>query len=631
MKKIFFLALLFFYKFSVCQNYNVALINDSLKENANAVTRFEELKIIIKSTSKAIVKNKYVITILREAGADFAAYHNYYSKTRSLENISGHLYDATGKELKSAKKKDIGDFSLTNDGSLMTDTRYKHHNFYCTQYPYTVEYEDEQEIDGTFFLPSWHPISLECALEQSNFIVETPIDYLLRYKQIAYSNKPIIAESDGKTTYNWQVKNKPAVIQEAYQPAWDEINPAVYVSSTNFEIEKYKGEMSNWQNLGLFFNSLNSGRQELPDNVKQDVHTLTDKINDPKDKIKILYEYLQKNTRYISVQLGIGGIQTFDAKYVATKKYGDCKALSNYMISIFKEANLPAKYVLVKSGKNVRGMWEDFPSPSYFDHVIMCVPLQKDTTWLECTSQTESTGYMGSFTGNRKVLLMDDDGGHVVSTPSYKAKDNIQSRKINAIINEEGNLEAEVFTHYTGIQQEVVNGLMHHATEEEKKKYLNDAIDLPTYSVEKNEYIETKGFIPSVDEYLSIKAPNYASASGKRLFITPNIFNRSSNKFTDDKARRYDIQFFTPYIDVDTVNIKIPANYSVESIPKSIILKTSYGNYSISFNVKDDIIYLVRKDERNEGRFPRSEYEDVVNYFNEIYKADKSKIVLIKN
>ena len=631
MKKIFFLLLVFTIKISFGQNYNVALINDSLKENADAVTRFEELQVVIKSSSKVIIKNKYIITILNEAGAKFASYHNYYSKTRSLKNISDNLYDAIGKELKSVKKKDIGDYSLTNDGSLMTDTRYKQHNFYYTQYPYTVAYEDEQEIDGTFFLPSWHPISLGCAVVQSNFIVETPVGYLLKYKQIAYQNKPVIIEDGNKKIYNWQVKNTTPIMQEAYQVPWDEINAAVYISSTNFEIEKYKGEMDTWKKLGLFFNTLNSDRQALPDNVKQEVHALTDKIIDPKEKIKILYEYLQKNTRYISIQLGIGGIQTFDAKYVATKKYGDCKALSNYMISIFKEANLPAKYVLVNSGKNARGMWEDFPSPSYFDHAIMCVPLQKDTTWLECTSQTESAGYMGSFTGNRKVLLMDDDGGHVVTTPSYKAKDNIQVRKIDASINEEGNLEAEVFTHFTGIQQEVVNGLMHHATEEEKKKYLNEAIDLPTYSVEKNEYKETKGFIPSVDEYLSIKAPNYASVSGKRMFITPNLFNRSSNKFIDDKPRKYDIQFFTAYIDLDTVNIKIPANYSVESIPKSILLKTAFGNFSINFIIKDNMIYFIRKEERNEGRFPKSEYGAILKYFNEIYKADNSKIVLIKN
>lgn len=617
--------MILFCKNCFCQNYNVALINDSLKENAIAVTRFEEIKVIIKSPTKAIIKNKYAITILNEAGDKYAVYHNYYSKSESLSSISGQLYDATGKEIKSVKKKDIGDISLNNDGSLMTDTRYKYHNFYCTQYPYTVAYEDEQEVDGTFFLPSWHPINLECGIEVSSFIVETPADFLLKYKQIAYSKKPEITTVDKKNIYYWQIKNVAPVVSEPYQPRWDEINPAVYIAAANFEIENIKGEMTTWQSLGVFFNTLNSGRQELPDNVKQDIHALVDKITDPKEKIKILYEYLQKNTRYISVQLGIGGIQTFDAKYVATKKYGDCKALSNYMVSIFKEANLPARYVIVKSGKNARGMWEDFPCPSYFDHVIMCVPMQKDTTWLECTSQTTSAGYMGSFTGNRKALLMDENGGHIVSTPYYKASDNVQSRKVTASINEEGNLDAEVFTHYTGIQQEHVNSLLHNATEDEKKKYLNDAIDLPTYSVEKIEYKETKGIIPMMDEYLSIKAPSYASSSGKRLFIAPNLFNRARNKFPNDKARKYDIQFFDTFIDLDTINIKIPSNYSIESIPKPITLKSAFGNYSISCTVKENMVYLIRRNERIEGRFPKSEYETVANYFNEIYKADRSK------
>ena len=170
-----------------------------------------------------------------------------------------------------------------------------------------------------------------------------------------------------------------------------------------------------------------------------------------------------------------------------------------------------------------------------------------------------------------------------------------------------------------------------HQNTYEKKKYLNDAIDLPTYSVEKIEYKETKGIIPMMDEYLSIKAPSYASSSGKRLFIAPNLFNRARNKFPNDKARKYDIQFFDTFIDLDTINIKIPSNYSIESIPKPITLKSAFGNYSISCTVKENMVYLIRRNERIEGRFPKSEYETVANYFNEIYKADRSKIVFIKN
>jgi hypothetical protein len=630
MKKFFFLCLLFFCGNVFSQNYDASLINDSLKENANAVKRFEELRVIIKSNSKAIVKHKYAITILKEAGANLASYHNYYSKLLSLSNISGTLYDAHGKEIKSVKKKEIGDYSAIGEESLMSDSRVKQHNFYCSQYPYTIEYEDEQELDGIFFLPSWNPIDIECSVEQSDFFVETPIDYQIHFKQVAYSNQPIQTEDKNKRIYSWQIKNAMAVSYEPYQPHWDEINTAVYIAPAQFEIGDYKGEMSSWKNLGLFIKDLNNGRQELPDNIKADIHKLTDHVTETSEKVKLLYDYLQKNTRYISVQIGMGGWQTYDAKYVATKKYGDCKALSNYMVSLLKEMKLPAKYVLVNAGTYKKGLTEDFPSP-YFNHAIMCVPLPKDTIWLECTSQTNSAGFMGSFTGNRKALLIDDDGGHVVTTPVYKAKDNLQLRKVYATISEEGTLAAEVDTHYTGIQQEEVNGLMHSFTEEEKKKYLNNTLNLPTYSVEKFNYKETMGLIPSVDEHLSITALNYATITGKRFFITPNFFNRSTSKLEEDKKRKYDIQFFASFIDVDTIQIKIPANYAVESMPKDVVLKTAYGNYSISYSIKDNFINVLRKNERNEGRFAKSEYEAIVTYFKTIYKADRNRIVLTKN
>jgi len=76
----------------------------------------------------------------------------------------------------------------------------------------------------------------------------------------------------------------------------------------------------------------------LPDNIKKEVHELTDNLKDVRQKVYVLYDFLQKNTHYINVSLGIGGWQPFPADYVAIKRYGDCKALSNYMVALLKEA-----------------------------------------------------------------------------------------------------------------------------------------------------------------------------------------------------------------------------------------------------------------------------------------------------
>lgn len=613
----------------IAQKYPVSKIADSLKSGADAVTRYEELSVVIKSPSKAIIKHRYAITVLNASGDKFAYYYNSYDKQSSLQDISGYLYDAEGKELKKVKKKEIQDVSEDDEISLMTDNRTKRHSFFYRNYPYTIEYEDEKELDGIFFLPRWQPIlSFGLAVEESNLIVEVPENYQFRYKQFNYATQPIITNNSKKQIFSWKVTQQKSLERESYMPSLNEVTTAVYIAPSDFEFSGYKGNMSSWQSFGKFIADLNKNRDALPENIKADVQSLVNGVTSTEEKISIIYNYLQKNTRYISIQLGIGGWQPFEAKFVANKRYGDCKALSNYMVSLLKEAGIKANYVLIKSGDVKQGLWEDFPAP-YFNHAVACVPNGSDTIWLECTSQTESAGFMGSFTGNRTALMIDENGGHVVHTPQYFVSENLQLRKVTAEINKEGTLIAQVKTVFTGIQQELQHRLIHNYTSEERKNYLNSYISLPTYVVEKNEYVETKGRIPLVEEKLQIVSAGYANVTSKRLFVTPNLFNRSG-KLSNEKPRKFEVEIDYAFKDIDTIEIKIPDGYIAEALPKDFVANNKFGNYKITFSVKGDLITVLRIYERNAGKYPPSEYADLVNFYNEISKADRSRIVMIK-
>lgn len=615
------------------QDYNVSSIPDSLKQNANAVKRFEETKVVIKGPGKAVVYNKYAVTILNENGDMYAMYQNSYDKLHSLSDISGTLYDASGKKLKSVRKKDIADASLEDDVNLVTDNRYKRHSFFYRQYPYTVEYEDEVTMDGIFFLPRWRPVDDdEFSVQHSRFVIETDPAYVLRYKQFNYPGAPVISNEGKVKTYTWEVNNIVAFQSEPLQPDWKEITCCVQVAPVDFEVGGYTGNMSTWQNLGKFVATLNEGRDVLPDAIKKDVHALTDNVTDQREKVRLLYEYLQKNTRYISIQLGIGSWQPFEAAYVAQKKYGDCKALSNYMKSLLKEAGIASNYVLIRAGDGERGLWEDFPAP-YFTHAILCVPNNKDSIWLECTSSTVNAGYMGSFTGDRQALLIADDGGHVVWTPRYTAADNGQHRKIDAHIDAEGNLAADVRTIFTGIQQETAHNLIHRINKEQREKYLNNALGLPTYKVDKIDYAENRGTagLPLVTENLHVESAAYASVSGKRLFITPNLFNKMRSKLSTDKPRKFEIEYSYSYIDVDSIDIHIPEGYTPESLPKNVAIETRFGKYAISFAYTGNRIQVIRSCERTAGRYPASDYTALAKFYADMYKADRSSMVFVKN
>lgn len=108
--------------------------------------------------------------------------------------------------------------------------------------------------------------------------------------------------------------------------------------------------MASWNDFGKFIASLNKGRDQLPENIKVKVDELTRGVSDPLEKIIRLYGFMQQNTRYISIQLGIGGWQPFSAEFVGQKGYDDCKALTNYMQSLIKHAGIKSYYALIKSG-----------------------------------------------------------------------------------------------------------------------------------------------------------------------------------------------------------------------------------------------------------------------------------------
>jgi hypothetical protein len=612
------------------QEYAVAKIPQHLLKGADAVLRLEELRFEVINTGKAVYKNHYVITILNENGDHWAAFSEYYDKHRKIGDVEGVLYDATGRQIKKMKNKDMKDMSGVSDGTLMDDTRYKLHNFYYRVYPYTVEYSVEINFNSTLFFPMWSPQGSErLSVQQSSMAVTTPADYTFRHKSFNYSGEPAITQEKNSRTTSWQAKDMPAIEREVYAPLWHELTTVVIFGPTDFQIEEYRGNMMSWLDFGKFQYSLNQGKDILPDQVKQQVRQLVEGLSDTRQKIAVLYEYLQKHTRYISIQLGIGGWQPFDAKFVAAKAYGDCKALTNYMYSLLKEAGIISYYTLIRAGRNAGYITSEFPSQQ-FNHVILSVPVQQDTIWLECTSQTLPPGYLSGFTSNRFALLVNEKGGHLVRTPKYGLNENIQVRNVKAVLGEEAELRVKSTTQYGGVQQDDIHGLINNLSKDKVKEYLHEQLDFATYDVNNFEYNEHKTSLPVIDEKLDITVSNYATVTGKRLFIVPNIMTRSDRKLNVDTERKYDIVIGVEYRDIDTVQIDLPAGYEPEVVPQDVSINSQFGKYNCSVKLANNKLIYCRSIEQYSGRFPAKEYGDLVKYYEAVYKADRNRVVMVK-
>jgi hypothetical protein len=405
----------------------------------------------------------------------------------------------------------------------------------------------------------------------------------------------------------------------------------VQLSSKSFELYGAKGNLVSWKSLGEFQNQLNKGRDELPPAIKAKVQELTQGITDPYQKIQRLYEFMQKNTRYISIQLGIGGWQPFAASYVAEKGYGDCKALTNYMYSLLKEAGIKSCYTTIRAGRYETHFTPEFPKPQ-FNHVILAVPLptQKDTVWLECTSQSLPAGFLGDFTQNRYCLLIDEEGGHLVRTPAYDHRYTADKRKVVATITPEGDLKANIFTRYYGLTYDEKHTNVANASREKITESLKEALDLPQYDVVNFNYVDHKTRQPFIEETIDLTANGYASVTSKRLFFTPNLMNRSGMRLDTVASRQLPVEIEFGYTDADTIEYHLPQGYTLEAAFKDVSVQTAALSYTAKYIIADNKVTYIRTMQLRNGLYPPSEYNQMALAYQQIYKADKTRLVFVK-
>ena len=448
-------------------NLSVNKIPDNLKENADAVVRFDNTIITIESDSKISIEKHWAVTIFNEKGEEhFAVFKAFYDKYSKVKKIEGQIFDASGESLKKLKNNEIEDFAAYTYALEVDDSRLKIAAFDKKKYtyPYTVEFSYELENTNTFFYPNWIPQEYELTgVENAQLIINASENDFYRTKQNLIESKKY---KEGKYfVESWEVKNRPPAKKE--ELVFRENIPFVLLSATRFKMGDFKGTIKTWNDIGAFYQKINQGRDVIPIATIEKLKSWIGNEKEPRNKAKKVYEFMQSHTRYFSINLGIGGWQSMKAEDVATKGYGDCKALSNYTIALLKSQNIKAYPVLIYAGDINNLFFEDFPDPS-FNHEFVCVPMPKDTLWLECTSQTNAAGYIGDFTGNRKGLLIKENSSELVNTKFYLPEQNLQSRKAEIKMDENGNIFAKYQAEYSGIQQESrFNVATNHTTSEQ--------------------------------------------------------------------------------------------------------------------------------------------------------------------
>lgn len=620
---------------ALCQNPDVpkpsafvtATIPDSLRKDANSVIRYSYDEVKIKSPTDVVHKHHEVITVLNEKGdVDAIQQFSYHRRYDTYSYVDMKLYDSLGNVLKKYHKSDMYDFSAIEGSAEVTDDRVLRFRPVFATYPQTFEVTYEENISGYNALDPWMVQNVEQSVQQSVYTVIAARGMGFRYDERNMSIKP---EKTTDSTYSictWTVNNWKASKEEDEQMWWD-VLPRINFATDKFNCYGYPGDMSSWQNYGLWVYNLNKDVCTLSPQRIAEIQKMTDTIKSDKAKAKFLYEYLQHNTRYVSIQLGIGGWKPFDANFVDTKNYGDCKALANYMYALLRAVNIPSYWAVVKAGFNEEGEKANYPV-NEFNHEILCVPFKNDTTWLDCTMQTREFGKPGPFTENRNALLITESGGKLVNTPKSRPADNKYDAVVHVTLDSVGGAKAQIKLLCTG---EFREKYIYWASqkEDEQKEHIFHDLNFKQPSLYDLKPMADKNYTREVNIDLEYEKLSDIEA-GDKEFYRANLVDLWSMTLPALDKRKSTFFFDFPRAKTCVTIFDLPKGFTIETLPANQDLKFTYGNYSVKYTydaVKNQVTSTATFNLNNQV-IPANKYNEMQQYFEAVKKAENKKLVI---
>ncbi len=615
-------------------DYTLSKINPELLKGADAIVRDAHTIIDIQAADEVHVTEWYAITILNEHGDRFARLEESHDRHRKITGVQAWLYDKNNENRGRLKKAQLVESSYTTD-AFFDEIRTTSYDFGFKEYPYTVVYKIEKDYKTTFLVPAWYPQpGYDCSVEKADIRVTSVPGIKVNYRMVQSSITPTENKAEDGVTIKATVKDLKV------RDRWDMFSdvekgylPCMQLTCDQVVLGEYTGNLTTWKDWGTFVYKVNADRDKLPDGTVKMVHAFTDTCTSAHSKVAVLYRYLQQNTRYVNIMLGIGGWQAMEAGKVAEKGYGDCKGLANYMKALLKETGIVSNLVLVEGDViPARTMDDDHPYHA-FNHMILCVPLPKDTLWLDCTSKHDPAGYLAAFTSNRKVLMLTDNGGIVARTPAYAATQNRISRSANITINEKGEWNGTVNAIYSGYWWDMENHVLYD-TKKEVSDYFNAKLQLATYSV--GDYSVTNRVagdnIPYLNEQITFSGSGNISKAGSRMFFSPRIFGGVAAVSESTAPRVDSFRLQTTYQVADTTTITLSGTFDAEKVAKDIDVEHPFGSFhsKASFTKGNELrivsVYTVKSGRYAPALF--ADYQKMARMFNS--GAAYDKVVLNK-
>jgi len=537
------------------------------------------------------------------------------------------------------KEKDAAEVGLYNY-EIFSDKRVKYLKFPEANPGSVVGYEYVQKHRPFLFEDDWQ-FQSRIPTRKARFTLQLPPGWEYTNHWAHYE------EQNPETSGNqmvWQVQDVPGIEIEKEMPPWQAVAGRMDVKYFPRDPKMRARSTGTWKDLGLWYAGLTESSRTPSPQIHAKVAELTAPAPDRLAKMKVLAEFVQRQIRYVAIEIGIGGMQPHRAADVFAHQYGDCKDKATLMSAMLQEIGVDSYYVLVDTERGI--VTPSFPSPR-FNHAILAIKLPDDVPlvglyatvnhpklgrllFFDPTNEYVPLGYLTSSLQDNYGLVVGPDGGELLAIPLLPPTTNRLLRTGTLNLSEAGNLDGTVRETRWGAPAESRRAELMEVAPNLRAKVFENFLGSTL-----NNFTLTHASIGNLEKYdqtltldYSFVSAGYAKAAGNLLIVQPRVVGTKGWNILSGKPRKYPIEFREATRQDDVFDITLPKGYVVDELPKPVKAECPYGSYKSEVEVSGNVLHYKRTYEITDVIVPTQKLDEVKDFFRQIAADEHSSAIL---
>jgi hypothetical protein len=607
-----------------------------------AVTLLREQVTTVRANGELSIRYRSAYKILRPEGRRYGTDSVSFDKEVRLLSFRGWCISKSGQDYE-AKAKDAVETSLFNE-DLYSDVRRKVLRMPSAAPGDVVGFESELSLRPESFEDVWS-FQEQIPVLQARYELHLPPGW--GYKASWVGHKVELPNQAGSANnWVWTLSNLPPIEPEPRMPAWRVLAGKLMIACGENATNSSDFKARAWADVGGKYARLTEGRRESNEEIRLLARELAGGSAPFLVKIRALARFVQREIRYVSIQIGIGSIQPHAATEIFAKRYGDCKDKATLLAAMLSAIGVNSYYVLVNSERVT--IPPEFPSMKHFDHVILAISIPQpeaeglpavirvadlgDLLLFDPTSTVVPVGELPAGEQGSLGLLIMDKGSNLVQLPLLSPPRNKLLRVARLSFSSDQVVSGEVEEVRWGAPAAAMRSALQAASNEEKLKMVEDLLT----RIAERSLLQSCGWqgLENLESPLQLKykfaSGGYVKSAGDLILIRPQVFARQTEDLFQKKPRKYPVEFSATGMDAEEFEITIPADLEPEELPPPLDIETKLLSYHSDVTAKGQVIRATRRYQLKQPLIPPDEIGVLEGAYRQIAASEAASVVLKK-